>query len=260
MLPIRIDLDEVVGEFSLSGEETNLLGAAIIDRVIEEYYQRWRDLVGKELRQSRAEYLKAMYVERTSPLEVVFGLSARESELALMVEEGASPFDEKPGFERSSKAKQKKNGMGWYLTVPFRHATSEAIAESGVFNSILPADVYNLAKNSQTPLKRQQLPLNQQTPGVRKAIDIPGLKVPEYTHKSAKYEGLVRVEASSSEKEKRGQYMTFRRVSDKSDSNSWFNGGIKGKKLMDRAIELSNISTVADMAIDETLDRILKNR
>lgn len=150
--------------------------------------------------------------------------------------------------------------MGWYLTVPFRHATSEAIAESGVFNSILPADVYNLAKNSQTPLKRQQLPLNQQTPGVRKAIDIPGLKVPEYTHKSAKYEGLVRVEASSSEKEKRGQYMTFRRVSDKSDPNSWFNGGIEGKKLMDRAIELSNISTVADMAIDETLDRILKNR
>lgn len=111
MLPIRIDLDEVVGEFSLSGEETNLLGAAIIDRVIEEYYQRWRDLVGKELRQSRAEYLKAMYVERTSPLEVVFGLSARESELALMVEEGASPFDEKPGFERSSKAKQKR--MEW---------------------------------------------------------------------------------------------------------------------------------------------------
>lgn len=86
------------------------------------------------------------------------------------------------------------------------------------------------------------------------------MKVPEYTHKSAKYEGLVRVEASSSEKEKRGQYMTFRRVSDKSDPNSWFNGGIEGKKLMDRAIELSNISTVADMAIDETLDRILKNR
>ena len=54
--------------------------------------------------------------------------------------------------------------------------------------------------------------------------------------------------------------MTFRRVSDKSDPNSWFNGGIEGKKLMDRAIELSNISIVADMAIDETLDRILKNR
>lgn len=108
MLPIRIDLDEVVGEFSLSGEETNLLGAAIIDRVVQEYYERWRDLVGRELSKSRQEYLKAMYIDRTSPLEVVFGLSARESPLALMVEEGAPPFDEKPGLLASSKAKQKR--------------------------------------------------------------------------------------------------------------------------------------------------------
>lgn len=108
MLPIRIDLDEVVGEFSLSGEETNLLGAAIIDRVVQEYYERWRDLVGRELSKSRQEYLKAMYIDRTSPLEVVFGLSARESPLVLMVEEGTPPFDEKPGLLASPKAKQKR--------------------------------------------------------------------------------------------------------------------------------------------------------
>lgn len=260
MLPIRIDLDEVVSEFSLDESEIIFLGSKIIDRITEEYYLRWTNLVDKELKQTKQEYLRGMYIERTGPFEVVFGLSNRESSIPLMIEEGKSPWDEKPFLLASPKAKIKKNGNGLYISVPFRHATSEAIAESGVFNSILPADVYNLAKNSQTPLKRQQLPLNQQTIGVRKAIDIPGLKVPEYTHKSAKYEGLVRVEASSSEKEKRGQYMTFRRVSDKSDPNSWFNGGIEGKKLMDRAIELSNISTVADMAIDETLDRILKNR
>lgn len=259
MLPIRIDLDEVVGEFSLSGEETNLLGAAIIDRVVQEYYERWRDLVGRELSKSRQEYLKAMYIDRTSPLEVVFGLSARESPLALMVEEGTPPFDEKPGLLASPKAKQKKSG-GFYITVPFRHATPEAIAESGVFSSILPQDVYTLAKNSQTPLKREQLPINQQTPGSRKAIDTPGLKVPEYIHKTAKYEGLVRIEASSSNKEKRSQYMTFRRVSDKSDPNSWFNGGIEAKKLMDKALQLANITTIADIAIDETLERIFKER
>lgn len=259
MLPIKIDLDEIVGEFSLSGEETNLLGAAIIDRVVQEYYERWRNLVGSELSKSRQEYLKAMYIERTSPLEVVFGLSARESSLALMVEEGTPPFDEKPGLLASPKAKQKKNG-GFYITVPFRHATPEAIAESGIFSSILPQDVYTLAKNSQLPLKREQLPINQQLPGSRKAINVPELKIPEYIHKAAKYEGLVKVEAASSDKERRSQYMTFRRVSDKSDPNSWFNGGITAKKLMDRALQLANISTVADMAIDETLERIFKER
>lgn len=259
MLPIRIDLDEVVSEFDLSGEEANVLGAAIIDRVVQEYYQRWRDLVGRELKKSRSEYLKAMYVDRTSPLEVVFGLTARESPLPLMIEEGASPFDEKPGLLASPKAKQKKNG-GFYITVPFRHATAEAIAESGVFSSILPKEVYEIAKNSQTALKRNQLPLNQQIPGVRQAINVPGLQVPEYMHKSAKYEGLVKVAASSSEKENRNKYMTFRRVSDNSDPNSWFNGGIAARKLMDKALEMANISMVADMAIDETLERILNNK
>ena len=252
MLPIRIDLDEIVEEFNLDENKTNLLGAAIIDRVVQEYYSKWNDLVNKELHQSRSEYKKAMYIDRVSPIEVVFGLSARQSPLALMIEEGTTPFDEKPGLLNSPKANQKKDG-GLYITVPFRHATPEAIAESGIFSSILPKDVYEIAKNSQTSLKREQLPTNQQTVGFRKAINTPGLKVPEYIHKAAKYEGLVRVEASSSLKEKRGQYMTFRRVSDKSDPNSWFNGGILPRKLMDRALEISDISTVAEMAIDETL-------
>lgn len=259
-LPIRIDLSDVVGEFDLSQDESNLLAASIIDSVIQEYSSKWQDVVKRELKSSRAEYIKAMYIERPSATEAVFGLSARESKLALMIEEGAGPFDEKPFFQRSPKAKFKKDGLGWYLTVPFRHATPQAIAESGIFSSIMPQDVYDLAKNSSMPLKRMQLPENQRTPGTRKEINIPGLKVPEYIHKAAKYEGLVRVEATSSEKEKRGEYMTFRRVSDKSDPNSWFNGGIIAKKLMDRALEVAQISRVADIAIDETLDRILNNR
>ena len=129
-LPIRIDLSDVVAEFNLDENSANMLGAAIIDRVVQEYSSKWQNLINKELKQSREEYLRAVYIERPSSLEVVFGLSARESPLALMVEEGASPFDEKPGFQKSSKAKQKKNGLGWYLTVPFRHATPQAIAES----------------------------------------------------------------------------------------------------------------------------------
>ena len=236
-LPIRIDLSDVVQEYSM----------------------KWQDLVNKELKSSRPEYLKAMYIERPSGTEAVFGLSARESKLALMIEEGHGPWDEKPFLLGSLKAKRTKDGKP-FLTVPFRHATPQAIAEAGIFSSIMPQDVYQLAKNSPMPLKRSQLPESQRIPGVRKEIDVPGLKVPEYIHKAAKYEGLVRVEASSSENENRGQYMTFRRVSDKSNPNSWFNGGIIAKRLMDRALEIAQIDRVADMAIDETLERILNNK
>lgn len=259
-LPIRIDLSEVVEEFNLGQEEADLLGTAIIDRIVQEYSSRWNKLIDTELKQSREEYRRAIYIERPSGLEVIFGLSARASKLALMVEEGAAPFDEKIGFQKSNKTKIKKDGLGWYLTIPFRHATPQAIAESGIFSSIMPKEVYNLAKTSPQPLKRSQLPSQHQIPGSRAEINIPGLKVPEYVHKAAKYEGLVRVKASSSEKENRGEYMTFRRVSDKSDPNSWFNSGIVAKHLMDRALESANIGTVADMAIDETLKSILDNR
>lgn len=259
MIPINIDISSLIEEFSLDENQTLMIGTTIIDRVAQEYSYRWKNLIDKELKSSRNEYLRGIFIERVNPTEIIFGLSNRESSLPLSIEEGHGPWDEKPFLLGSLKAKRTKDGKP-FLTVPFRHATPQAIAEAGIFSSIIPQDVYQLAKNSPMPLKRSQLPESQQIPGVRKEINIPGLKVPEYIHKAAKYEGLVRVEASSSENENRGQYMTFRRVSDKSDPNSWFNGGIIAKRLMDRALEIAQIDRVADMAIDETLERILNNK
>lgn len=259
MIPINIDISSLIEEFSLDENQTLMIGTTIIDRVAQEYSYRWKNLIDKELKSSRNEYLRGIFIERVNPTEIIFGLSNRESSLPLSIEEGHGPWDEKPFLLGSLKAKRTKDGKP-FLTVPFRHATPQAIAEAGIFSSIMPQDVYQLAKNSPMPLKRSQLPESQQIPGIRKEIDVPGLKVPEYIHKAAKYEGLVRVEASSSENENRGQYMTFRRVSDKSDPNSWFNGGIIAKRLMDRALEIAQIDRVADMAIDETLERILNNK
>nr|DAP16136.1 MAG TPA: hypothetical protein [Bacteriophage sp.] len=259
MVPINIDISSLIEEFSLDENQTLMIGTTIIDRVAQEYSYRWKNLIDKELKSSRNEYLRGIFIERVNPTEIIFGLSNRESSLPLSIEEGHGPWNEKPFLLGSLKAKRTKDGKP-FLTVPFRHATPQAIAEAGIFSSIMPQDVYQLAKNSPMPLKRSQLPESQQIPGVRKEINIPGLKVPEYIHKAAKYEGLVRVEASSSENENRGQYMTFRRVSDKSDPNSWFNGGIIAKRLMDRALEIAQIDRVADMAIDETLERILNNK
>ena len=259
MVPINIDISSLIEEFSLDENQTLMIGTTIIDRVAQEYSYRWKNLIDKELKSSRNEYLRGIFIERVNPTEIIFGLSNGESSLPLSIEEGHGPWDEKPFLLGSLKAKRTKDGKP-FLTVPFRHATPQAIAEAGIFSSIMPQDVYQLAKNSPMPLKRSQLPESQQIPGVRKEINVPGLKVPEYIHKAAKYEGLVRVEASSSENENRGQYMTFRRVSDNSDPNSWFNGGIIAKRLMDRALEIAQIDRVADMAIDETLERILNNK
>lgn len=252
--PIDIDLSELIEEFNLDEAQSVVLGSSIIDSVIIEYQSKWEDLIRTELSQSRIEYRKAMFINRTSPTEVEFGLSARESKLALMVEEGTPPFDEKEGFAASTKKKISKKG-GWYLTIPFRHATPQAVAESGIFASIMPQAIYNIAKN-QNKVTSVNLPPEFSTPGSRKEIRTPDLVVPEYIHKNPKYEGLVKLQASSSTSEDRSLYMTFRRVSNNSDPESWWNPGILPKKLMDKALDAAQIDLVAQMAIDEFLENM----
>lgn len=257
--PINIDLTDLIVEFSLDKDSATTIGAAIIDSIVQDYTVKWEHLVDTELKQSREEYRRAMFIERVSATQVDFGLSYRSNFLAEAVEEGKGPFDEKPFLLKSPKAKMSKKGFP-YITVPFRHATPQAIADSGIFASVMSPEIYQIAKNAQKQLKRSDLPPQYQILGKRKEIDIPGLKVPEYIHKTAKYEGLVKVNVASSSLEKRSAYMTFRRVSDNSDPNSWWNGGIEAKHLMDKALDLIDISSITDKAIDITLNRILNNR
>lgn len=256
MLPIHLDLSEVVAEFALTGEQAQELGANIISRVVTEYVGKWENLVDKGLKQTRKIYKKAMYVDRISPTEVVFGLAPGDDGLALALEEGKDPFDEKVGFSKSDKRKTKLDG-GWYLTIPFRHATPGAVAESGIFQSVLPKEVYDVAKNNAgRPVTKAQLPAQYAQLGQRGAIQTAAGVIPAYTHKSPKYEGLVRVNISSTKSEDRGGYFTFRRVSDKSDPNSWIHPGFEARKFMDKALDEAQIETVASMAIDNFLSQL----
>lgn len=73
-------------------------------------------------------------------------------------------------------------------------------------------------------------------------------------HKAPIYQGLTKVNIASTEKEKRSGYFTWRRVSENSDPNSWWNGGIVPYKLMDKALEQAKIDVVADKVIDQFLN------
>lgn len=253
MMPIHLDISEIVEEFSLTSEQSQQLGSEIINRVVGEYTHKWENLVNRGLKQTRSLYKKAMYVDRISDTEVVFGLQPGENGLAIAIEEGKPPFDEKPFFKASSKVKQKLGG-GWYLTIPFRYATPGAVAESDIFQQKLPKEIYEIAKgNNGSSIKKSQLPPKFQQLGVRKEVQGVNGVIPEYTHKSPKFQGLVRIDISSTNNENRGGYFTFRRVSDNSDILSWIHPGFEAKKFMDKALEESQIERVADMAIDNFL-------
>lgn len=256
MIPIHVDISEVVAEFALTGDQAQELGGEIINRVVTEYVNKWENLVNRELKKTRKLYKKAMYVDRLSPTEVVFGLAPGDDGLALALEEGKPAFDQKPAFGNSPKKKTSLSG-GWYLTIPFRYATPEAVAESTIFQNALPKEIYDIAKNNGgQPVKKSQLPPQYAQLGRRKEIQTASGVIPEYVHKAPKYQGLVRIDISSADKENRGGYFTFRRVSDKSDPVSWIHPGFEPHKFMDRALDEAQIFEVADMAIDEFLNQL----
>lgn len=260
MIPLNIDISEVVEEFALTGAQAEALGSSIIDRITTEYVNRWEGLVDRNLRQTRKLYKKAMYIDRLNPTTVEFGLQPGDDGLALALEEGKEPWDEKMAFRTSRKRKIKMGG-GWYLTIPFRYATPGAVAEAGSFKSVLPPEIYDLARNNGgRGLRPNQLPSEYQRLGVRGEIrTAAGAVIPEYVHKSPKYQGLVRIEISSTSKEAergRGGYFTFRRVSDKSDPASWIHPGFIPRKFMDKALAASDINRVAEMAIDNFLSQL----
>lgn len=256
MVPIHLDISEVVEEFNLNESQAEGLGSEIIDRIVAEYSMKWEGLVNSGLKQLRKLYKTAMYINRDSSTSVEFGLAPGDDGLALAIEEGKPPFDIKEGFRKSPKKKTSLSG-GWYITVPFRYATPTAVAESMSFQSKLPPEIYNIVRsNNGSRVKRSQLPEQFAQLGRRKAIMTDKGVIPEYVHKSPKFEGLVRMDISSTDKERRGGYFTFRRVSDKSDVLSWIHPGFEARLFMDKALELSQIETVADMAIDNFLQQL----
>jgi len=246
--PIYIDLSETIDEFSLSKNEVDSLSKYVLSRVVEDFKSEWERLIGENLHQTKGEYMKAIFEEYPDDHSVILGLTPRESRLALMIEDGSSSFDMKEGFKSSDKAKNKGTNR-WYLTIPFRMATSEAVAESAIFSQKMPKQIEKVVKKLDKPMGLADIPKEFRGLGSNPTT--------KYEHKFNIYEGLQRKDISSTNKEKRGGYFTFRRVSENSDADSWVHKGFEAKKLMDRAMNAIDIGNIVDKATDEFLNKNL---
>ena len=254
ILPIHIDLSEVAEAMKLQVKQCYALDEYVLDRVVERYGKLWEDEVKQNLRSTRGDYLRAMSFQRLSFQEAEFTLHySEENPVPIMIEVGTSPFDIKEGFRTSLKSKDKKGG-GWYLPVPFRLATSEALAESSVFSGRLPKAVQDAVRKFGR-LTPENIPQAYGSIGQRELINRMGMQVEAYKHKFSIYAGLQRRDISSTTKEKRGGYMTFRRVSDKSDPNSWWHRGFEKHDFMGKAFQKLDIGKVVDMAIDKFFEQ-----
>lgn len=236
----------MISSLTLSQDEVRSLSRFILDNVSDRYMQLWEKQVDENLHQTKNVYKMGMRYEYEDDYTVSFILDGKgASKLALMIEKGISAFDQKQGFSQSSKKTQvlRKDGtMGWYLTIPMRHATAQAIGEAYIFAGKLPQRIQQLSKKLGRPLKTEDLPTEYQ----QLLTNSVG-----YEHKAPIYAGLVYNTKPSHE-----GYFTFRRVSDMSDILSWTHKGFEEHDLMGKAFNdlTSELPDIVRESKDQFLD------
>lgn len=244
---VKIDVSDTAKDFQLSIQQVRDLKTVVLNSLVSNFVTNWEQKVRTELKSSRRQYLNAIYVNQLSESTAVVGLNPK-SKLARMIEGGASSFDMKIGFAKSGKIKYNKKGE-WYINIPFRHATPDAVGESELFSSKIPREIYNISKRNQgSPVTFEQLPKEFQK---LKSNPTTG-----YVHKAPIFQGLVRKEVGATPAEKRGQYMTFRRVSQKSDPDSWIHKGIKAHNFLKRTLDEIDIPTLVNNVTNNFLTNL----
>jgi hypothetical protein len=244
--PVIIDMSEAFAALSISKEQMDDIKEQVLNETVDEFMYQWESHL-KELHSSRAKYEEAMYVNKIDRFNIVAGLSPAYGKFPLMIEDGATAFDMKYGFSKSSKAHHTADGE-WWLTIPFTHAT-ESATSAETFSTQMPEAIHDLAKEeaesgSTKGLLRKDLPREFQktknTAGVSfrnkrikryTGVSIGERRIKAYEHKHPLYEGLVR-----KGKEHEEGYVTFRRVSSNSDDDAWIHTGIEAHNLMEKAM------------------------
>jgi len=253
---IEIDLSGQISEFSLTGKTKDDFITYVLEKVTEDFYRTWYDMAAtSDLRQTKDEYTKSLYVFSVSP--TVKGVKL-DGWLPNAVEQGLEPFDLKPYFEQSKSGKVKYNKKGgWYLTIPFRHRIPGIQASSQAFSNVMPEAIYKTVKTLAVgqSLKSGMLPEQfKEERGVREKIVLTSKTFDEYVHKHSIYEGMQKAP-----KKHHGGYVTFRRAGQASDANSFIHTGIIARDFMNKAFtefNASRMDNVTDLAVSNFLNNL----
>lgn len=238
------NLESVAEEMLLGVAEAQVMSKYVLDEVTNHIHREWENHAKRSLQKTRQSYISGLQVVETGRLQNTIVLKGAFNN---MLESGSPPFDMKKGFAKSDKRKFNSKGE-WYLTIPMRHATPRALGENKAFSGVLPASVYKIilkkSKTSNQPLTKKEIP--------KKFQEIRQNKTSGYIHKSSIYEGLRRT-TKTYNKVTQGKYVTFRRVGQNSDPNSWMHGGFPVLDLASRAVQSADIENESENAIDRFL-------
>ncbi len=256
MIDIDIDVSPIAEEFALSDSQSRNLTQQIVNNVTVALMREWDGLAKNNLKKTRSQYRAGLKLDSSQDLSNKIYLVGA---LPLMIENGASGFDIKLGLLRSPKVKHTKKGEP-YITVPFRHATSEALGENRAFSGVLPTVIHKMAKQlAGAPLQLGSIPSKFHIPksaALRNRMKEIGLRVDvrekiveklPTSDRTSIYEGLKKTE---------GGYVTFRRVSLSSQADSWIHPGFEARNFADQALNAVDEDSISESTIDAYLQSI----
>lgn len=264
MIPVEIDLSGLKAQFGLAVKEIDMLTETCINEVTAAIYANWEALAKKNLKSTLPEYLANLN-------KVDKGRFAKQiiltGVLPNMLEQGASAFDMKAGFQKSNKVKYSLpvyNAKGtlvkegsWYLTIPFRIGTPGTLGQAG-FTGSMPDEIYRLMRGAPAgdSLKKNEIPEPYDVPRSREAITSPKssqVLYDAYKHKSSIYEGLFK-QSGAYGKTTQNTYGTFRRVGGNSDPLSWINRGINAYHLAEKALAATDVNLIVENEVTQYLE------
>jgi hypothetical protein len=222
---------------------------SMLDMVAAQAYNEWVKIARQNLHSTAKNYIAGLSIPSKKKGEISVVLRGK---FPNMIEEGSGPFDMKKGFLRSPKAKMGKKGK--YITIPLSLKSS---GSKGASPPVMPAPIYNQAMRLSFG-QSMKLPKKYQGYGLRSQLSKDLKKWGAYTWKTSPFQGITKFQRYPGlvplglPREKLAIYKTFRRVSEKSDKNSWIHPGFRRRnfveqvsnkmkdifpKLLDKAVE-----------------------
>lgn len=259
-MQILIDTASIRDSFDISQEQiTAVLDGVIKNHVIPNFVDNLEKLAGEQLKATRDRYIKSIRVLDEGRMKGAVLLSYQDP-LVRMLEEGASAFDIKSGFSKSNKKHIKASGSGWYLTIPLSEGTPGTTGEFA--GPIMPEEVYAVVSKkpqdipTSTGLKSkgltlEEIPEQYRAPKTRALIEASATneRFEAYKNKTSIYAGISRIKDPVTGQ---SSYKSSRRVSEKSDPNSWIHPGISAHNLMDKS--LAELSTNEEAIIGNAIN------
>lgn len=265
--PITIDVSGLGQQFGLTQAQIDDLTELCVKAVTSAIFMKWQALAKQGLNSTRPEYLQNLNVIDKGRFAKSIVLTG---ELPVMLEAGATPFDQKTYFQKSAKVRKTvpvyrkdgrvlKPGGDWYLTIPFRHGTPGIVGQAG-FSGEMPQAIYSVVKKFITGqrLHASQIPSPYNIPSIRQPIAATQTtpSYGAYTHKHSIYEGIIKTTGVYA-KTNQNMYVSFRRASKNSDPLSWIFPGLKARNFCDKAVQQTDVDTIVNNEAVDFIESVI---